>query len=473
MAIPFLNHLDLRSVSELQNAILHKTTSGAASDVRGKLIYDTGTDTIKYYSHPDGGSGSWVSLTGDTNTFRTVQADGSAIGATETLNLIGGTNITLSESGGAITIDGAAAMQFFLEDGDGTEVTINHNKEVKFVEGGGIDINWTDVSPGSDSDPYDLTFTNTDKGSSQNIFKTVKTNPTISVSPQNYGSTKDLAADSNNDSVAFMNGTGIDIQGWAEVDAVKIGIANGGVDTTQLATDAVTGAKIADDTIDSEHYKDGSVDNVHLANSGMTINGTGRNLGDSFTTPNDDVSEANLKSRLAGFDSGDTVYIGDGDNDTVVVVRGTLTVEGTTTTVNSETLTVDDNKIVLNDNVTGTPTEDAGIIIERGNQTNVELRWDETDDDWEFTAFNHAGTPALTTYKIPTTYKTTIGDGSATAIAVSHMLGSRDVIVQLYDTSSYETVLADVVRTDTNRITITFGAAPASGDVTVLVSKVG
>ena len=40
----------------------------------------------------------------DTNTFRTVQADGSAIGATETLNLIGGTNVTLSESNGAITI---------------------------------------------------------------------------------------------------------------------------------------------------------------------------------------------------------------------------------------------------------------------------------------------------------------------------------------------------------------------------------
>ena len=471
MAIPFLNHLDLRSVSELQNAILHKTTSGSASDIEGKIIYDTGTDTIKYYSGSSG-SGSWISLTGDTNTFRTVQVDGGAIGSSETLNLIGGTNITLDETDGAVTINGAAAMQFFLEDGDGTEVTINHNKEIKFVEGGGIDINWTDVSPGSDSDPYDLTFTNSDKGSSQNIFKTVATNPAHSGS-LTYAQTRNLEADSNNDTLKLFDGTGIKIEGAAEDDIIRIRIADGGVNTTQLAADAVDGTKIADNALNSEHYTDGSVDNVHLANSSMTINGSARSLGDSFTTPNDDVSEANLKSRLAGFDSGDTVYIGDGDNDTVVVVRGTLTVEGTTTTVNSETLTVDDNKIVLNDNVTGTPTEDAGIIIERGNQTNVELRWDETDDDWEFTAFNHAGTPALTTYKIPTTYKTTIGDGSATAIAVSHMLGSRDVIVQLYDTSSYETVIADVVRTDTNRITITFGAAPASGDVTVLVSKVG
>jgi hypothetical protein len=47
---------------------------------------------------------------------------------------------------------------FVLEDGDGTEVNIAAGKEVKFVEGSAIDINWTDVSDGSDSDPYDMTF---------------------------------------------------------------------------------------------------------------------------------------------------------------------------------------------------------------------------------------------------------------------------------------------------------------------------
>ena len=467
MAIPFLNHLDLRSVSELQNAILHKTTSGSASNVEGKIIYDTGSDTIKYYN-----GSSWISLTGDTNTFRTVQVDGGAIGATETLNIIGGTNISLDETDGAVTINGAAAMQFFLEDGDGTEVTINHNKEIKFVEGGGIDINWTDTSPGSDSDPYDLTFTNSDKGSSQNIFKTVATNPSHSGS-LTYAATRDLVADSNNDTLKLFDGTGIKIEGASEDDIIRIRIADGGVGTTQLAADAVDGTKIADDAINSEHITNGSVDNVHLANSSITINGSAISLGGSVTTANDDVSKSNLTGVLATYNSGDTLYIGDADDDTTVVIRGNFQVDGTTTTVNSETLTVDDNKIVLNDNVTGTPTEDAGLIVERGNQTNVELRWSESDDDWEYTAFNHAGTPVLTTYKIPTTHKAAIGDGSATAIAVTHNLGSRDVIVQLYDTSSYETVIADVVRTDTNTVTMTFGSAPASGDVTVLISKVG
>lgn len=68
-----------------------------------------------------------------------------------------------------------------------------------------------------------------------------------------------------------------------------------------------------------------------------------------------------------------------------LIVSGTLTVNGTTTTLNTETLTVDDNIIVLNNNVTGTPTENAGIEIKRGTSTNVQLRWNETTDKWQFT----------------------------------------------------------------------------------------
>jgi hypothetical protein len=60
-----------------------------------------------------------------------------------------------------------------------------------------------------------------------------------------------------------------------------------------------------------------------------------------------------------------------------------LTVEGTTTTIHSETLEIADNTVLLNSNVTGTPTEDGGIEIERGTSTNAILIWDETDDKWK------------------------------------------------------------------------------------------
>lgn len=70
------------------------------------------------------------------------------------------------------------------------------------------------------------------------------------------------------------------------------------------------------------------------------------------------------------------------------------------------------------------------------------------------------------------TFTTTIGNGSLTSIAVTHNLGTRNVIVQMYDSSSYETVYAEVVRNSTSQITIGFNDAPASGDVTVMVSLV-
>lgn len=68
-----------------------------------------------------------------------------------------------------------------------------------------------------------------------------------------------------------------------------------------------------------------------------------------------------------------------------MVVSGNLTVQGTQTTISTETLTVDDNLIVLNNNEAGTPSEDAGIEIERGTSTNVKLQWDEGTDKWQVT----------------------------------------------------------------------------------------
>lgn len=67
---------------------------------------------------------------------------------------------------------------------------------------------------------------------------------------------------------------------------------------------------------------------------------------------------------------------------TDVIVGGNLTVNGTTTTVNSNTVNIGDNTIVLNADETGTPSQDAGIEIERGTATNVSWLWDETNDRW-------------------------------------------------------------------------------------------
>lgn len=68
-----------------------------------------------------------------------------------------------------------------------------------------------------------------------------------------------------------------------------------------------------------------------------------------------------------------------------LTLTGNLTVSGTTTTFNTEEINIADNIIILNSNVTGSPSENAGIEVERGTDTNVAILWDETSDRWKFT----------------------------------------------------------------------------------------
>ena len=68
-----------------------------------------------------------------------------------------------------------------------------------------------------------------------------------------------------------------------------------------------------------------------------------------------------------------------------IIISGNLTINGTQTTVSTETLAVEDNIIVLNNGTSGTPSENAGIQVDRGSSTDVFLNWDESGDKWQFT----------------------------------------------------------------------------------------
>ena len=57
---------------------------------------------------------------------------------------------------------------------------------------------------------------------------------------------------------------------------------------------------------------------------------------------------------------------------------GTLAAEGSA-------LTIADNLVELNSGTSGSPTENVGFIVDRGDATDVQFRWNETDDNWEFT----------------------------------------------------------------------------------------
>lgn len=68
-------------------------------------------------------------------------------------------------------------------------------------------------------------------------------------------------------------------------------------------------------------------------------------------------------------------------------------------------------------------------------------------------------------------YAATIGNGTNTSYALTHNLGTRDVIVLIYDTTTYEQVYADVVMSSTTEVTVTFAVAPATNAYRVVIKK--
>ena len=102
------------------------------------------------------------------------------------------------------------------------------------------------------------------------------------------------------------------------------------------------------------------------------------------------ISQANSNVTVTDTGTGTVTVTVDGStaltiDATGVVVAGNFTVSGTTTTVDSNTVTVADNILLLNSDWTGSASQNAGIEIERGSDTNVLLRWNEGIDKWQFT----------------------------------------------------------------------------------------
>ena len=68
-----------------------------------------------------------------------------------------------------------------------------------------------------------------------------------------------------------------------------------------------------------------------------------------------------------------------------IVISGNLTVSGTQTIVNTATTSLADNIIELNRDASGSPSENAGLQVNRGSSSDVFLQWNETSDVWQFT----------------------------------------------------------------------------------------
>jgi hypothetical protein len=79
-------------------------------------------------------------------------------------------------------------------------------------------------------------------------------------------------------------------------------------------------------------------------------------------------------------------------------------------------------------------------------------------------------TVAIDSSVVVSKYATNVGDGTATSYTITHNLGTRDVIVSVYEGSgSYAEVICDVNHATTNTITLLFSVAPTLDQYRVVV----
>lgn len=137
---------------------------------------------------------------------------------------------------------------------------------------------------------------------------------------------------------------------------------------------------------------DGFAHTIKNAGNFSTFSLTNGILSLAPTSGGSSIGGANTQVQFndAGSLSGESTFVYNKTTNTLTVsnltVSDTLTVT-TTTTLNSNTVTIGDAIIVLNSDATGSASANAGIEIERGDDTNVQLLWDETNDQWDFDGF--------------------------------------------------------------------------------------
>ena len=157
-----------------------------------------------------------------------------------------------------------------------------------------------------------------------------------------------------------------------------------GTAVTSIDTD-ISSVSGSDDTLASAKAIKAYVDAVATAADLDFQGDSGGAL--SIDLDSETLTIAGTANEIETSGSGNTLTIGL-PND--VIIAGNLTVNGTTTTVATDNTVVKDKLIELANGTTGSPSGDAGIVVERGSSDNAAFVWDESEDRWV------AGTTSVT-----------------------------------------------------------------------------
>ena len=341
----------------------------------------------------------------------------------ETLSVAGGTGIDTSATGNEVTV----AIDSSVTTNTGTQTLTN--KTINSASNT-ITITESDISDlgsyitASSTD----TLTNKTINASQLVDSSV-TNAKLANSSVSFTDESSTAGSvSLGGTLEFLAGEGINTTASGatltitgeDASTSNKGIASFSSDNFAVSSGAVT---IKDGGIANAELA-GSIANAKLSNSTITVAGdSGSNavdLGDTLTVQG-------TTNEIETSVSGDTITVGLPDDVTVgnnLTVTGDLTVNGTTTTLATTNSVVTDTLIELGNGTTGTPGNDSGIVIERGDADNAFIGFDESAD------------------------KFIVGTGSFTGASTGNLTISTGTIVANLEATTATLGGSDVVSTD-------------------------
>jgi len=468
-------------------------TSGGGLSVSGSPITTNGDITV---TNTDKGSSQCI--------FKNIVVSGEDTVTAETnndsLTLIAGTNMSISTNS---TLDSVT----FCSTATACTGTVT---SVGITAGTGISVSGSPItSSGS------ITVCNTDKGSSQCIFKT------LAVSGQD-----DIIADSNSDTVTFV-GSGIAITTDNTTDTMTFTVTDAGGTVTCVCTTApLTGGNFsttgtigiteADATTDgylsstdwstfnSKTDCTGTVTSVGLtAGSGISVSGSPVTGSGSMTVTNSDKGSDQCifkcvavagQSTIVADSNTDTLTMVGGDNvtlltnassDTLTICTISTTCEGTVCSVGLVTnetgtdVAVSGSPITSSGNITLSIPEASATATGKLSSTDWSTFNSKTDCVGTVTSVGLTAGSGITVSGSPVT-----GSGSMTV--TNSDKGSDQCIFKCFAVSGQNTVVADSntdtltfvgsginITTDNSTDTITFTNTDAGGTVTEVCAETG
>ena len=479
VARKFLTNVDL-NLSELQNAVIQNlATNPTTGNTDGRLYYNTASDELRVYAN-----GAWEAVgSGDINSVLGTENEVTVSTTAGTATISLPATINANTTGSAATLTTTRAIEI---SGDVTG-TANFDGSAAINISATIAAN--SVALGTDTTgDYIATLTGTANEITITGAGTEGRTPVLSFpSAVTFPGSVTLNADPTTSlgaaTKAYVDSVaqGLDVK----ASVVVATTTNGTLATAFDDASVIDGVTLATgNRILIKNQSTASENGIYTVNaSGAPTRSTDMDVAAEFPSAFVFVEKGSINADTGWVCTNDSVVVGStsvtfsqfsgagtysGANG--ITLTGTAFSIDTTITADLTTAQTLTNKTLTSPLVSGLTITDGSVVVEGATSDAHETTLSFTDPtaDRTITFPDATGTVAFTSAILR--YSANIGNGAATSIAVTHSLATRDVIVQVYDNSTYETVECDVVRTDSNNVTLGFSVAPGASALRVVVT---